>query len=149
MNEYDFTTGRFEKENLYQMTAFKYRERNGLEEDEAVPFSKEDVATVFEGVDVQSLKDSERGKWSIELYDGGSWRGASEDEMMERVTGDVGYIIDGEEPRKTYFQPFIPFVGGKKPIAEGDWMDVAEAHRERLVERKITGEVVQKILELL
>jgi len=145
---YDFTEYSLnDAAHVFKWAANQYRENNDLERDVDVPFTESDVEDALNNIDIQKLKDEERSKWSIEVYDGGSWRGASEEEMMNRVTGEVGYIIDGEEPRKTYFQPFIPFVGGKKPLKSSNWKSVAEAHLDRLVLRKVAPVLAGKILE--
>ncbi len=113
---------------------------------ENVPVTQSDVESAMTNVDIQGLIDEEKQKYTIQEYDGTGLGQLSDEKMRQRndITGETAYLIE-KENGKRFFQPFVPYVGGKQPLTEENWREVAEQHVERKARQHAFGKVLAEL----
>jgi hypothetical protein len=149
MSQHNFTDdSKYEAPNLTEKLkqAIVRVDTNNYDDTGNVPVSQSDVESAMQKVDIQGLIDKEKQKYSIQEYDGTGLGNLNDEELRERndITGDTAYILETSQG-KTFFQPFVPFVGGKEPLTADNWQDVAGQHRDRKARQQAFGKVLAKL----
>jgi len=149
MSQYNFTDEtRFEKKFLTQKLkqAIVQVDTNNYGSTDEVPVTESDVESAMQKVDIEGLIDEEKQKYTIQEYDGSGFGGLDDEELRDKndITGDTAYIIQSQQG-KTFFQPFVPYVGGKEPLTNKNWQDVADQHVEKKAREQVFGKVLAKL----
>ena len=146
MTNYDFVDeGLYSAENLTDKMkeAIVRVKSNSYTSLGDVPITQADVESAMQKVDIQGLIDNEKKKYTIREYDGGGLGELNDEELRERndITGDTAYLLETDSG-KTFFQPFVPYVGGKQPLNSDNWKGVAEEQVKREARQKAFGKVL-------
>jgi hypothetical protein len=149
MTQYNFTDGsKYEAPNLTKKLkqAVVRVDTNDYDSVKNVPITQKDVESAMTKVDIQGLIDEEKQKYSIQEYDGNGLGDLNDEELKNRndITGDTAYILETSEG-KTFFQPFVPYVGGKEPLNSGNWRDVAKQHQDRKARQQAFGKILTEL----
>lgn len=139
---------KYEAENLTEKLkrAIVRVDTNDYDSVEDLPFTKSDVESAIENVDIQETINKEKEEFTIEEYDGNGLGDLNDEKLRERndITGDTAYLIETAEG-KTFFQPFVPYVGGKQPLNTDNWETVADQHVEKKARQRAFGMVLAEL----
>lgn len=150
---YDFIDEkRYEKQNLTEKLkqAIVRVDTNSYDSVENIPVTESDVEQAMTNVDIQALIDEEKQKFTVKEYDGNGLGELNDEELRERndITGSTAYIIETSQG-KTFFQPFVPYVGGKQPLNTDNWKSVADQHVERKARQQAFGKVLKELKDYI